>query len=102
MEINEEKRIKFMEYAGKRVNNVLHDMQILEPMARSNAYDFTKEDVEKMFTAMQNTLDSVKEEYNKKFEQKAKSEKKLFSFDDVIVPSQENSSSMDEDATENN
>jgi len=102
MEINEEKRIKFMEYAGKRVNNVLHDIQILEPMARSNAYDFTKEDVEKMFTAMQNTLDSVKEEYNKKFEQKAKSEKKLFSFDDVIVPSQENSSSMDEDATENN
>jgi len=102
MEINEEKRIKFMEYAGKRVNNVLHDIQILEPMARSNAYDFTKEDVEKMFTAMQNTLDSVKEEYNKKFEQKAKSEKKLFSFDDVIVPSQESSSSMDEDATENN
>lgn len=102
MEINEEKRIKFMEYAGKRVNNVLHDIQILEPMARSNAYDFTKEDVEKMFTAMQNTLDSVKEEYNKKFEQKAKSEKKLFSFDDVIVPSQDSSSSIDEDATENN
>ena len=88
MEINEEKRIKFMEYAGNRVNNVLHDIQILEPMARSNSYDFTREDVEKMFTAIQNTLDTVKEEYNKKFEQKAKSEKKLFSFDDVIVPSQ--------------
>ena len=43
MEINEEKRIKFMEYAGKRVNNVLHDIQILEPMARSNSYDFTRE-----------------------------------------------------------
>lgn len=78
MEINEEKRNKFTEYAGKRVNNVLHDMQILEPMARSNAYDFTKENVEKMFLAMQNTLDSVREEYNKKFEQKAKSEKKYF------------------------
>ena len=104
MEINEEKRIKFMEYAGKRVNNVLHDIQILEPMARSNAYDFTKEDVEKMFTAMQDTLDSVKEEYNKKFEQKAKSEKKLFSFDDVIIPSesQDSSNSVIEDATENN
>ena len=49
MEVNEEKRKKFMEYAGKRVNNVLHDMQILEPMARSNAYDITKEDVEEMF-----------------------------------------------------
>ena len=102
MEINEEKRIKFMEYAGKRVNNVLHDIQILEPMARSNSYDFTREDVEKMFTAIQNTLDTVKEEYNKKFEQKAKSEKKLFSFDDVIVTSQENESNVEEVATENN
>ena len=45
-EVNEEKRNKFMEYAGKRVNNVLHDIQILEPMARSNSYDFTKQDVE--------------------------------------------------------
>ena len=102
MEINEEKRIKFMEYAGKRVNNVLHDIQILEPIARSNSYDFTREDVEKMFTAIQNTLDTVKEEYNKKFEQKAKSEKKLFSFDDVTVPSQENESNVEEVATENN
>lgn len=102
MEINEEKRIKFMEYAGKRVNNVLHDIQILEPMARSNSYDFTKEDVEKMFTAMQNMLDSVKEEYNKKFEQKAKVEKKLFSFDDVIVPSQDSENITDDDITENN
>ncbi len=102
MEINEEKRIKFMEYAGKRVNNVLHDIQILEPMARSNSYDFTKEDVEKMFTAMQNMLDSVKEEYNKKFEQKAKAEKKLFSFDDVIVPSQDSENITDDDITENN
>ena len=101
MEINE-KRIKFMEYAGKRVNNVLHDIQILEPMARSNSYDFTKEDVEKMFTAMQNMLDSVKEEYNKKFEQKAKAEKKLFSFDDVIVPSQDSENITDDDITENN
>ena len=45
MEVNEEKRAKFMENAGKRVNKVMHDIQILEPMARSNAYDFTKEDV---------------------------------------------------------
>ena len=80
MEVNEEKRNKFMEYAGKRVNNVLHDMQILEPMARSNAYDFTKEDVEEMFSAMQETLNDVKTEFNKKFEEKARAEKKVFTF----------------------
>ena len=78
MEVNEEKRNKFMEYAGKRVNNVLHDMQILEPMARSNSYDFTKEDVEEMFGAMQSTLNDVRAEFNKKFEEKARNEKKVF------------------------
>ena len=85
MEINEEKRNKFMEYAGKTVNNVLHDMQILEPMARSNSYDFTKEDVEEMFGAMQSTLNDVRAEFNKKFEEKARNEKKVFSFGNTKV-----------------
>ena len=80
MEINEEKRTKFIESAGKRVNNVMHDIEILEPMARSNVYDFTRDDVDQMFTAMQETLDNVKETYYKKFEEKAKAEKKVFTF----------------------
>lgn len=80
MEINEEKRQKFMENAGKRVNNVMHDIQILEPMARSNSYDFTKDDVEEMFAAMQETLDNAKTEFYKKFEVKERSAKKSFSF----------------------
>ena len=80
MEVNEERRQKFMENAGKRVNKVMHDIQILEPMARSSVYDFTRDDVEEMFTAMQGSLDSAKEEYIKKFEGKAKAEKKVFTF----------------------
>lgn len=80
MEINEEKRKKFMENAGKRVNNVMHDIQILEPMARSSVYDFTKQDVEEMFTAMQETLNNAKDEFYKKFEEKARTERKVFSF----------------------
>ena len=75
MEVNEEKRAKFMENAGKRVNKVMHDIQILEPMARSSVYDFTKEDVEEMFGAMQSTLNDVRAEFNKKFEEKARNEK---------------------------
>ena len=86
MEVNEEKRKKFMEYAGKRVNNVMHDIQILEPMARSTAYDFTKDDVEKMFFAMQDALDTAKEEFNKNFEDKPRAERKVFSFDSEIEP----------------
>ena len=78
--VNEEKRNKFVENAGKRVNNVLHDIQILEPMARSASYDFTRADVDAMFNAMQETLDEAREEFNKKFEEKARAEKKVFSF----------------------
>ena len=85
MEVNEEKRKKFMEFAGKRVNNVMHDIQILEPMARSNSYDFTKEDVEKMFSAMQESLNATKAEFDKKFEEKARTERKVFSFDSNIT-----------------
>ena len=80
MEINEEKRQKFMENAGKRVNKVMHDIQILEPMSRSSVYDFTKQDVEEMFTAMQETLDTAKAEFDKRFEEKTKAEKRVFSF----------------------
>lgn len=79
-EVNEEKRNKFIENAGKRVNNVLHDIQILEPMARSNTYDFTKQDIEEMFNAMEETLKEAKEEFYKKFEEKQKTAKKVFSF----------------------
>ena len=88
--INEEKRQKFIEYAGKRVNNVLHDIQILEPMARSNTYDFTRKDVEDMFNAMQETLNEAKEEFNKKFDEKARAEKKVFSFSNNIIEENSN------------
>ena len=80
MQINEEKRKKFMEYAGKRVNNVLHDIQILEPMSRSASYDFTKQDVDEMFNAMQETLNNTRAEFERKFEEKARAEKKTFAF----------------------
>ena len=81
MEINEEKRQKFIEYAGKRVNNVMHDIQILEPMSRSNSYDFTKQDLEEMFSAMEECLNTTKQEFYKKFEEKeARSVRKTFTF----------------------
>lgn len=88
-EVNEEKRAKFMEFAGKRVNNVLHDIQILEPMARSNSYDFTKQDVDEMFDAMQSSLNDAREEFYRKFEEKAKSSKKTFSFGTIVKESEE-------------
>jgi len=101
MKVNEEKREKFIECAGKRVNNVLHDMQILEPMARSSVYDFTKEDIEEMFTAMQETLNNVKAEFEKKFEEKVRSEKKVFSFGRTATSSVETVTTATETIVEN-
>ena len=80
MEINEEKRQKFMEMAGKRVNNILHDIEILIPMSRSTNYDYTKDDVEQMFTAIINRLEDTKSEFEKKFEEKEINAKKIFTF----------------------
>ena len=99
MEVNEEKRAKFMENAGKRVNKVMHDIQILEPMARSSVYDFTKEDVEEMFNAMQDALDSAKEEFNKKFEGRAKAERKMFSFGTNPVSKETEEAKQEEKST---
>ena len=100
MVVNEEKRNKFMEFAGKRVNNVMHDIQILEPMARSSAYDFTREDVEEMFNAMQETLNDAKAEFNKRFEEKAKAEKKVFSFGTAKTISSESIEVSEEETVE--
>ena len=58
-------------------------------MARSNSYDFTKQDVDEMFDAMQNTLNDAREEFYRKFEEKAKSSKKTFSFGTIVKESEE-------------
>lgn len=79
-----------MENAGKRVNKVMHDIQILEPMARSSVYDFTKSDVEEMFLAMQESLNTAKAEFEKKFEEKTKAERRLFSFGTNTAPTTQN------------
>ena len=102
MEVNEEKRVKFMENAGKRVNKVMHDIQILEPMARSSVYDFTKGDVEEMFLAMQESLNTAKAEFEKKFEEKTKAERRLFSFGTNVVPVAENNNASNTVQAQNN
>ncbi len=100
MELNEEKRMKFMENAGKRVNKVMHDIQILEPMARSTTYDFTKNDVEEMFFAMQDALNTAKAEFDKKFEEKEKAERKVFTFGSTTL-SKEQNVELNQDVIEN-
>ena len=52
----------------------------LDLLADNNSYEFTRADVDEMFNAIQGSLDSVREEYYRKFEAKAKTSKQAFSF----------------------
>lgn len=81
-EVDKEKQKKFMEIAGKRVNNVIHDIQILTPMARSSNYDYSEKNIDLMFRAMEGALAESKAEFIKRFEEKAKKENKTFSFEE--------------------
>ena len=78
--VDEEKRNKFIQIGETRVNNVIHSIEILRPMAKSANYDYTKEDVEGMFLAIQEELDNVKEEFEAKFIRQERETKKSFSF----------------------
>lgn len=84
METNQEKRTKFQEVAGKRVNNIIHDIKILIPMATSINYDYTKEDIDKMFLAIQNALETTKVKFEEKLEKRNKKENDTFSFDNFL------------------
>ena len=99
MEINEEKRAKFMDMAGKRVNNVIHDIEILVPMSRSTNYDFTKDDVDQMFYAMQESLTNAQKAFDKKFEEKEQNEKKTFSFGSVVPKQDETTDEINQNET---
>lgn len=81
-EVDKEKQKKFMEIAGKRVNNVIHDIQVLTPMARSSNYDYSEKNIDLMFRAMEGALAESKAEFIKRFEEKAKKENKTFSFEE--------------------
>ena len=48
------------------------------------------EDVEEMFSAMQDALNTVKASYDKKFEEKSRTERKVFSFGTVTPTSNTN------------
>lgn len=77
--VNQEKRKKFIEIAENRVKNIIHSMSILEPMGRSNNYDYTKEDVETILTAINEEVENLEKNLNQRFLGKAK-EEKVFSF----------------------
>lgn len=69
---------KFVELASKRVNATIGRIRLLKNLANKNSYSYTESQVEKIFTALQEELDEVRDSFSAT-EEKAKSSG--FSFD---------------------
>lgn len=77
--VNEMKRGKFIEIAEGRVQNVIHALEIIVPMGRSDNYDYTEEDVDFIMNAIQEAKDNLEKSLRQRFDLKS-SDKKVFSF----------------------
>lgn len=57
------KRERFTKVASNRVQNVLHYLDLLKNCANKSNYEYTQEDVDKMFSEITKTLKDVKAVY---------------------------------------
>ena len=55
-----EKRKKFITLAEKRVGNTLKQIALIENLARRSAYDYSQEDIKKIFNALEGKLRDAK------------------------------------------
>lgn len=60
-----DKRAKFVELAEKRVNRTIRDFRLIGNLSNRSAYDFTEEDIRKIFRALQKELDSAKGRFSR-------------------------------------
>lgn len=57
------KRERFTKVASNRVQNVLHYLDLLKNCANKSNYEYTQEDVDKMFSEISKALKDVKAVY---------------------------------------
>ena len=57
------KRAKFVELAQKRVNRSIKDLRLIGNLSNRSAYEFTEEDIRKIFRALQKELDIAKGQF---------------------------------------
>lgn len=58
------RREKFIELAEKRVNRALKDIRLIGNLSNRSAYEFTDEDVKKIFRALQKEIDWSKSRFS--------------------------------------
>jgi hypothetical protein len=64
-EKNETKHEKFQRLATPRINKVLTSLRILGNLSNRAQYDYTAEDVDKMFDALNEVITTVNAKYRK-------------------------------------
>ena len=57
---NETKRVRFQRLGASRTNQVLKRLKILGNCASKSLYEYTKDDVERMFSAIDRRLNKTK------------------------------------------
>ena len=66
------RRERFLKIATNRTNKILDDIRLLGNCSNENNYEFTKEDVEKMFNAIQEALNEAKLKFGSEKKEKFK------------------------------
>ena len=60
----ETKREKFVRLAEARTNKILDMLQLLGNCSNTSAYDYTQEDVDKIFSAIETEVREAKKKFN--------------------------------------
>lgn len=66
------KRERFQVLAENRTNNVIHSIRILSHCANKSLYEYTSEEIEKIFKAIEETLNEAKMQFRDKKKEKFK------------------------------
>jgi len=69
----ETNREKFIRLVTSRTNNVLKSLDVLRNCANIYSYDYTEEDVRKIFNSIERKVKEVKQEYESQLSKKTKS-----------------------------
>jgi hypothetical protein len=60
------KRDKFIKFANQRVNNAIKAIQLIGNLANKGAYDYAKEDVARIFKALNDTVEATRQRFEAK------------------------------------
>lgn len=60
----ETKRSKFIRIAESRTNKIIHMVRLLGNRSNSNVYEYSEEDVKKIFNTIENEVKKAKERYD--------------------------------------